>query len=129
MQFFVVYIREAHPLDGTSPLGGGGMPIVEDPITLEERNGVAEVCMTRLALEPMPALVDGVDDAVGRAYAAHPDRLYLVGRDGRIVYQGGPGPGGFKPEELAAAIRAERVRSAGSDGRPPAPDRQGHSPH
>jgi hypothetical protein len=105
-----VYIREAHPLDGASPMGGGGMPIVEDPVTLAERNEVAAVCMTKLALEPMPALVDGIDDKVGSAYAAHPDRLYLVGRDGRIAYRGGPGPFGFAPDELEEAIRKELAR-------------------
>ena len=72
VQFFVVYIREAHPIDGRSPLGGNGMPIVEDPVSIFERNQVASVCMTRLALEPMPALVDGVDDAEGKAYAGAP---------------------------------------------------------
>ena len=76
----MVYLREAPALDGRSPLGGGGMPIVEDPVTLDERNQVAKVCMSKLALEPIPALVDDMDDAVGKAYAAHPDRLYLVGR-------------------------------------------------
>jgi len=83
------------------------MPIVEDPVTLGERNEVAAVCMTKLALEPMPALVDNIDDKVSRDYAAHPDRLYLVGRDGRIAYQGGPGPFGFEPDDLEAAIRKE----------------------
>ncbi len=80
VQFYVVYIREAHALDGRSPLGGGRMPIVEEPVTLKERSQVAAVCMTRLALEPMPALVDTMDDTVSKDYAAHPDRLYLVGR-------------------------------------------------
>ncbi len=83
------------------------MPIVEDPVTIAERNAVASVCMTRLALDPMPSLVDDMDDAVGTDYAAHPDRLYLVGKDGRIAFDGGPGPMGFKPDELEAAIRRE----------------------
>ncbi len=103
----MVYIREAHPLDGRSPLGGNGMPIVEDPVNASERAEVAKVCMTRLALEPMPALVDTLDDAVSQAYAAHPDRLYLIGRDGTIAYRGGPGPMGFEPDELEAAMRRE----------------------
>ncbi len=107
VQFYVVYIREAHALDGRSPLGGGRMPIVEDPVTLKERSQVAAVCMTRLALEPMPALVDTMDDTVSKDYAAHPDRLYLVGADGRIAFRGGPGPMGFKPEELETAIKKE----------------------
>ncbi len=105
-----MYIREVHALDGRSPLGGGGMPIVEDPVTLDERNEVAKVCMTRLALEPIPALVDGMDDAVSKAYSAFPDRMYLVGRDGNIAYRGGPGPMGFDPEELEAAIRKQLGR-------------------
>ena len=88
-------------------MGGGNMPIVEDPVTLAERKGVAKVCMTKLALEELPALVDNLDDKVNKAYAAWPDRLYLVGRDGRIAYHGGPGPFEFKSEELADAIKKE----------------------
>ena len=106
VQFLLVYIREAHPLDGSAPLGGNGMPIVEDPATQSERDAVCSTCMTKLSLDPIPALVDGIDDAVNRAYAAGPDRLYLVGTDGTIAYRGGPGPFGFKPGELEAAIRA-----------------------
>jgi hypothetical protein len=105
--FFVVYIREAHPLDGRAPLGGGEHPIVEEPLTLAERQSLATTCMAKLELEPIPALVDNMDNKVNRAYAAAPDRLYLVGRDGGIVYRGGRGPFGFKPDELEAAIRKE----------------------
>lgn len=61
---------------------------------------------------PLPALVDGIDDAVNRAYAAQPDRLFLVGRDGKIAYTGGRGPGGFKPAELEDAIREELGKKA-----------------
>jgi len=88
-------------------MGGGGAPIVEDPRTLRERSAVAQVCLTRLDLEPMPALVDDVDDSVNDAYGAWPDRIYLIGRDGKVAYQGGPGPFMFRPDELEAAIRAE----------------------
>jgi hypothetical protein len=45
-----------------------------------------------------------MDDAVMQAYAAWPDRLYLVDLDGRVVYAGGRGPWGFKPGELKAAV-------------------------
>ena len=83
------------------------MPIVEDPLNLTERSQVAKVCVTKLELEPIPALVDDVDDAVSQAYAAWPDRLYLVGRDGRIAYRGGPGPFGFLPDVLEDHIREE----------------------
>ena len=109
-----MYIREAHPLDGRSPMGGNGSPMVEDPVTVEERTGVAEVCMTKLELEPIPALIDDMEDTVGGAYAAHPDRLYLIGKDGQIAYHGGPGPMGFSPDELDEAIQQELAKIVSS---------------
>jgi hypothetical protein len=51
--------------------------------------------------------VDDMDDAVMTAYAAWPERLYLIGQDGRVLYASGLGPWGFKPAELQEAI--ERV--------------------
>ncbi len=110
MQFLLVYIREAHAIDSRAPMY---TILVEDPVSDLERMQVAKTCMTKLALEPIPAVVDRVDDRVNQAYAAWPDRLYLVGKDGRIAYAGGPGPFGFRPEELEAAIRREVAREDG----------------
>ena len=108
MQFYVVYIREAHALDSNWAMSvETGGPIVQDPITQGERNEVAAVCMTKLALEPMPSLVDDMDDTVNANYAAWPERLYLIGKDGNITYTGGPGPFQFNPDELDDAIREE----------------------
>ena len=112
VEFFVVYIREAHPLDGQSPLGGDGNPVVEEPRDMLERSGVAQVCMTKLDMGPIPALIDNMDNAVEQAYAAHPDRLYLIGRDGKVAYRGGPGPGGFLPDELESAIQVELEKAS-----------------
>jgi type I thyroxine 5'-deiodinase len=116
----VVYIREAHALDSSMPMGGGGMPIVEDPVNLKERRQVAAVCMAKLELEDLPALIDELDDRVNRAYQGWPDRLYLVGRDGRLAYCGGEGPMGFSPAELEDALRAE-LGLAPLQGDEPAP--------
>lgn len=52
-------------------------------------------------------VVDGLDNAVASAYGGWPDRLYLIGQDGRVAYQGGEGPFGFSPEALARAIERE----------------------
>lgn len=103
----MVYIREAHALDSFLPKGGGEEPIVEDPISLRERQEVAQVCMAKLALEPIPAVVDTLDDRASRAYDAWPDRLFLVGRDGKVAYHGPRGPEGFDPDQLEAAILDE----------------------
>jgi hypothetical protein len=104
--FYVVYIREAHPEDGWAFTMNREEGIaIYDPATDEARAEVATTCALRLELE-LPVLVDRVDDAVARAYGGWPDRLYLVAADGTIAYQGGEGPDGFKPDELAEALLA-----------------------
>ena len=107
MAFFIVYIREAHPEDGWVLADNRREEIaVVDPVSLDERAGAADACALRLATR-IPILLDDVDDAVASAYGAWPDRLYLIGRDGTIAFQGDVGPFGFKPEELADAIETE----------------------
>ena len=105
--FFIVYIREAHPEDGWVLADNRREEIeVADPTSLGERAAAAEACVLRLRTR-IPVLLDDVDDAVALAYGGWPDRLYLIGRDGRVAFQGERGPDGFKPEELAAAIASE----------------------
>jgi hypothetical protein len=82
---------------------------VLEPTTSEERLAVATSCAVGLKME-MPMAVDGLDNAVASTYGGWPDRLYLVGRDGRIAYQGGDGPFGFKPAELEEAIETLLAR-------------------
>ena len=105
--FFIVYIREAHPEDGWVLTSNRSEGIaLADPTSLAERAAAAESCVLRLRTR-LPVLVDDVDDSVARAYGGWPDRLYLIGRDGQVAFQGEEGPFGFKPDELAAAIDAE----------------------
>jgi hypothetical protein len=107
VEFLVVYVREAHPEDGWVLQENRDEEIaIPDPVTERERAAVAETCTARFALR-LPLALDGTDDAVARAYGGWPDRLYLVGRDGRIAYRGGEGPFGFLPEELEHAIERE----------------------
>jgi hypothetical protein len=102
--FFVVYIREAHPEDGWVLASNRREGVaIDDPASDAERADAAEACALRLRLR-LPVLIDGLDDAVARAYGAWPDRLYLIGTDGRVSFQGGEGPFGFLPEDLEAAI-------------------------
>jgi type I thyroxine 5'-deiodinase len=114
VQFISIYIREAHPVDGWWFGGGIQEKIVKtkypkvstdlyDPKTIEERRAAAGQCEESLQYG-IRTFVDEMDDPVNKAYAALPTRLYLVGIDGNIAYAGGPGPWGFKPEELKEAI-------------------------
>jgi hypothetical protein len=71
--------------------------------SMDERIDVGQTCMVKLALE-MPAVVDEMDDTVAQSYGAMPERLYLIGTDGRVAYKGGMGPMFFKPDEWQEAI-------------------------
>ena len=83
---------------------------MHEPRTDEQRKQVASTCAAGLRVN-MPMVVDKVDNAVASAYGGWPDRLYLIGRDGRIAFQGGEGPFGFKPEELELALERELAPS------------------
>jgi len=108
VEFIVVYIREAHALDGPSPRGvGGDHPAVEEPLTIQERLAVATRCDAKLDLSAFTVVIDDIKDTANTSYAAHPDRLYLVDKEGRIAYAGGRGPREFFPNELEDSIREQ----------------------
>ena len=77
--------------------------LYEQPTSLEERTEIANTCALRLDLS-IPTLIDDMTNSTDAKYYALPDRLYLVGRDGRIAYRGGPGPFGFVSAELEHAL-------------------------
>jgi hypothetical protein len=99
--FFLVYIREAHPDSILFTKEGGAEKLLKigQTDTVKDRAVVAKQCLETLKLS-IPTLLDGEDNKVNAAYAGWPDRLYVVGTDGKIAYQGGPGPKGFRVEEV-----------------------------
>ena len=104
MAFLGIYVREAHPIDGASSFANDKVGIrVRQHRTAEERMAAAQHCCGALHLT-MPLLVDTLDDRVAHAYSGTPDRLYLIDRDGKVAYQGGRGPFGFRPGELEQAV-------------------------
>jgi uncharacterized protein YfaA (DUF2138 family) len=99
-----VYVREAHANDGAfSPANKNAGIDIRQPRTFIERSSVAKTCATRLQIT-MPVLVDTIDDRVGHAYSGMPDRLYVIDRNGKVAYQGGRGPFGFKPSEMEQSL-------------------------
>ena len=100
-----MYIGEAHPSDAWQvPNNLRDQVIFSSPSNAGERMALANLCVTRLSID-LPAIVDHFDDSTDTAYAGWPERLYLVDRAGRIAYKSRPGPFGFKPDDLEAAIR------------------------
>lgn len=109
--FYVVYIGEAHPNDAWQlPSNIRDKVVYTSPKDMASRAGMAEVCVVRLGIK-IPAVVDRFDDSTEKAYTGWPDRLYLIGVDGRVAYKSRPGPFGFKPDDLEAALRGS-LRSA-----------------
>ena len=108
MAFFFIYISEAHPHD---PEGTPEPENVAEGISIDEhesfqqRLDAAETCQTDLDLS-MPILVDTLSGYAENAYGAWPDRIYIIGKDGRIAYRGDPGPPGFNAEEMGERLRA-----------------------
>lgn len=104
VEFLGVYVREAHPIDGWRMESNDRAGIeIAQPKSARERTAVAARCCQALRMT-MPLVVDGLDDRIGHLYSGMPDRLYLLSRDGRVVYKGGRGPFGFKPGELEQSI-------------------------
>ena len=105
MAFHAVYIREAHPTDVwqmASNIREG--VLFRDPRSDAERTGVAESCVRKLGIR-FPAVIDGIGNGVEADYTGWPDRLYLIDKDGRVAYKSEPGPFGFRPAQLEAAMR------------------------
>jgi hypothetical protein len=100
-----VYILEAHPTDVWRMQSNVKDNVLfASPKNDEERALVAGACVRKLGIK-FPAIIDGFENRTEVAYTGWPDRLYLIDRDGRVVYKSKPGPFGFKPAELEAAIK------------------------
>ena len=105
MVFYAVYIMEAHPTDIWQMRSNiTDNVLFANPKTDEERAFVAGACVRKLGIR-FPAIIDGIDNRTEVAYTGWPDRLYLIDRDGKVVYKSKPGPFGFKPDQLEAAIK------------------------
>jgi hypothetical protein len=104
-EFFLVYIREAHPTDGWRvPQNDREGIEVKQPKTYKERVEAASDCVKSLKFS-FAALVDDMEDTAEKAYAGWPDRLFVVKRDGTIGYAGERGPRGFKVEEVETYLK------------------------
>jgi hypothetical protein len=113
-EFFVVYIQEAHPIEGRRLPENAyqGISIAEHK-TLEDRHQAAMTCAAALGFK-LPVLVDNMDNRLRQDYAAWPVRLYVVGQDGRIAMKGESSPERFTLAAMVGAL--ERVVQAANDG-------------
>ncbi len=106
VEFLIVYVQEAHPTDGwqTDSNVAAGV-LFRQHQSYEEREEVAQACSLDLNIS-IPILIEEMDNTIDEAYGAAPERLYLVGADGNVAYQGGAGPHFFDLDEWELAIEA-----------------------
>ena len=95
--FLLVYIEEAHP--GNTVEGRQVFAHQSD----DERRGLAQLCTTSRSLT-LPTVVDHLNNAVEVAYAAFPDRIYVLDSEGVVRYKTAPGPRGWDVAEPRAAL-------------------------
>ena len=74
---------------------------VKDPRSFRERTAVAAQTCSVLHTK-LPCLIDGLNNAVNKAYSAWPDRIFIVDTAGKIAVLGGQGPFGFAPSVVEA---------------------------
>jgi hypothetical protein len=77
--------------------------LFRSPRDEQERAAVAGTCVRKLGIK-FPAVIDSFDNRVETAYTAWPDRMYLIASD-RVLYKSKPGPFGFHPQDLEAALQ------------------------
>jgi len=93
--FICVYILEAHAIDEWHLY----TPVCfKQPRTLAERIKIAEDYM-KDSNPGMPVVVDLLTDETEKAYAAFPERLYVIHQQ-KISFKSDRGPFGYHPEEV-----------------------------
>ena len=77
--------------------------VFKQPRVFAERKELAKILVDRLKYR-MPLAIDSMDNRTDKAFAAWPERIYILGEGGTVLYKGAPGPFGFKPDEAEAAL-------------------------
>ena len=112
VNFYLVYIREAHPTDGWQIFSNLNDDVLHaNPKNSNERAELAGVCMLNLGFT-MPILLDNMQNEVDDKYAALPERLYVLNKDGEVYYRGIMGSPGFNVDTWFEAVQVQAVVSS-----------------
>jgi tetratricopeptide (TPR) repeat protein len=86
-QFLLVYVHEAHTEESwqssVNQREGIEVPAAK---TLQQKETNAATCARKLDLK-FPVLIDGMDRHVESSYAGWPSAIYILGKDGHIVWR------------------------------------------
>ena len=102
-----MYVREAHPTDEWQMKSNVKDEVCyAQPKTLGQRVVIAKDFTARYKF-PLPFGIDDMGNAADAAYAAWPERLYIIDETGHVAYRGGMGPFNYKPAEVRDWLAAK----------------------
>jgi len=104
--FVVVYIEEAHPVEGWAVPGNY---VINEHRKIQDRLAAASTLASLVPDLPgkLTVVADSMYNAVNRAYGGTYERLYII-HASTVVYQGEFGPFGFRPSEVASWLSTYR---------------------
>jgi hypothetical protein len=106
VDFKIVYIRDTHPVLGfRAPTNDrSGISADQEPKTLADREKWA--CADQKKMKcTIPVVMDTMDDKTLRAYDAFPQRVYVLDKDGKVVYSSS-GLVGLDVENITKAVKS-----------------------
>ena len=113
-EFRLVYISEAHAIDDRRPVPYAVDKNISEHTTYGERCTVAGRLLTDEKLT-IPAIVDRMDNKVAEDYGAHPNRVFLIRKDGLLGVAGGLGPRGWRPGLRAVKKWLTQYKATGKE--------------
>jgi len=87
IDFAIIYVEEAHPLDGWK--FKDNQYAIYQHGSLQDRIEAASILAEQVP--NIPVYTDLMDNHVNRAFGAMPERLFIL-LDNKVVYAGGMGP-------------------------------------
>ena len=78
--------------------------VFDQPTTLTGRRDIANEFCSASGFT-LPTVIDDMANTVDKAYAAWPERMFIIDTDGLIVYAAAQGPWGFRPKHIKRWLR------------------------
>lgn len=100
-EFFTVYVREPHPGENYGPHS-----------SLEQKIQYARDCRVQDGIQN-PLLVDNLEGTVHQAYGVMPNMIYIIGKDGKVVYKAMWTDHSEIESVLANLVQADKLRAKG----------------
>ena len=110
VDYYLVYITEAHPVDGWMPQWAPSQfSSTAYAKSTEERLRAAKGFVEALGLTA-PVLVDSINDELENGYEARPERLYVV-QGGKVLWRCGLGPFEYDAPGMADFLEAHTAKT------------------